>query len=263
MTAKWPAHWLWIWLTVIGLSCVGPSAAEPRWVTASQIGPTYVKADFRLDDRVLNALSHLDSTKSDLQTRLGLSIPSTPIELTLFRARRGMDAYIRSRVPEGVGRAALFVKSGNSSRVYAYYNSKLDVDLRHESTHAFLHAGLPYVPLWLDEGLAEYFEVEPRQRISGHPHLKSLKRAMWFRWKPNLERLESLSSLADMKEDEYRESWAWAHFMLHGPEPARTVLRTYLADIARGEFAGKLEPKLAAAVGDPGAALKAHLKAVR
>ncbi|GIT30210.1 MAG: hypothetical protein Ct9H300mP1_22560 [Planctomycetaceae bacterium] len=32
-------------------------------------------------------------------------------------------------------------------------------DLRHEFTHGVLHSSLKRVPLWLDEGLAEYFEV--------------------------------------------------------------------------------------------------------
>ena len=35
---------------------------------------------------------------------------------------------------------------------------QFEADLRHECTHALLHAALPYVPLWLDEGLASLYE---------------------------------------------------------------------------------------------------------
>ena len=48
--------------------------------------------------------------------------------------------------------------------VYAYRHPELPIDLRHECTHALLHANLPMVPLWLDEGLAEYFEMPEAER---------------------------------------------------------------------------------------------------
>ena len=72
-------------------------------------------------------------------------------------------------------RRALFVKSGSRGRVFAYEHEDLAVDVRHESTHALLHASLPMVPLWLDEGLAEYFEVAESQRAFDHPHSTALE----------------------------------------------------------------------------------------
>ena len=55
----------------------------------------------------------------------------------------------------------------------AYRNPEFGNDLRHECTHALLHAVLPAVPLWLDEGLAKYFEVQRASRAYGHPYLSS------------------------------------------------------------------------------------------
>ena len=40
----------------------------------------------------------------------------------------------------------------------------LRTDLRHELTHALLHGVLKDVPLWLDEGLAGFFELPPDAR---------------------------------------------------------------------------------------------------
>ena len=39
-------------------------------------------------------------------------------------------------------------------------------------------AALPFVPLWLDEGFAEYFETPAADRASGSPYLAGLKRAI-------------------------------------------------------------------------------------
>lgn len=238
-------------------------AQEPRWAVSQQIGEAYVKAEYRLDDRSLDALAHLSSTRSDLEQKLGLRIPQAPVEIHLFRSRGSFDRYVRRYVPQGAGRAALFVKNGDGGKVFAYYSSNIYIDMRHESTHAFLHASLPYVPLWLDEGLAEYFEVRPGARRTGHEHLRSLKRSIWFRWKPRIDRLESLQNLSDMREGEYRESWAWVHFMIEGPPEARRVLQDYLADIAAGRFPGAIAPRLRAVFPDLEKQLVSHLKSTK
>jgi hypothetical protein len=106
------------------------------------------------------------------------------------------------------------------------------------------------VPLWLDEGLAEYFEIPSDQRISGHSHLK---RIMWrarFGKVPSLEELEALAELPQMTQTHYQHSWAWVHFMLHGPPEANDELRKFLADIAANTPPGKLSDRLRRRVPD-------------
>jgi hypothetical protein len=149
-------------------------------------------------------------------------------------------------VPEGANRPALYVQGPDVGHVFVYRRWGFETDVRHECTHAVLHNSLPYIPLWLDEGLAEYFEEPPEDRAGNHPHLDSLRRAMFFGWRPNLRRLEELSSLTDMGAREYQESWAWAHFMLHGPDDVQAVLTEYLAAIQNGEYAGPLSDRLPA-----------------
>jgi hypothetical protein len=118
--------------------------------------------------------------------------------------------------------------------VYAYRNGDFDIDLRHETTHALLHAALPMVPLWLDEGLAEYFEVPEADRAAGNPHFKALKWNLRLGMIPKLETLESKSAVSDMGRTEYRYSWAWVHFMLHGPSEAHEELISYVAGLRTG-----------------------------
>jgi hypothetical protein len=115
--------------------------------------------------------------------------------------------------------------------VFAYRSEELEIDVRHESTHALLHASLPAVPLWLDEGLAEYFEVPEDDRPGRNPHLADLKWSLRLGLVPKLSTLENKHELSEMGRREYMFSWAWVHFMLHGPAEARQELVGYLADL--------------------------------
>ena len=47
-----------------------------------------------------------------------------------------------------------------------------------------------------------------------------------------------------MNGAEYREAWAWAHFLLHGPPEARTILLGYLAQLRHDAHPPPLTPQL-------------------
>ena len=113
--------------------------------------------------------------------------------------------------------------------MFAYQGEQFEIDLRHECTHALLHAALPQVPLWLDEGLAVYFQLPARQRAYDNPHLGPVAQDARRGRVPSLEALEKAGGMADMGLAEYRGSWAWVHFMLHGPAAAHEELIAYLA----------------------------------
>jgi hypothetical protein len=136
------------------------------------------------------------------------------------------------------------------------------VDLRHECTHALLHSVLPVVPLWLDEGLAKYFEVPASERAFGHPYFNDLK----WKWSLRLgmvrsiQSLEERDTLAELDAADYRYSWAWVHFMLHGPAPARAELVNYLACYQQSVPAGNLSTRLAQAVPNPTEQMIRHFK---
>ena len=144
--------------------------------------------------------------------------------------------------------------------VLAYRSRQLEVDLRHECTHALLHASLPLVPLWLDEGLAEYFEVAPGKRAFGNPHLNAVRFGAFWGRVPRLRDLESKSDLSEMKGAEYRNAWAWVHFMLHGSSEAHDELVRFLADIQAGEPPGLLSQRLAGRIADVDSAWLGHFR---
>jgi hypothetical protein len=186
----------------------------------------------------------LGQVQQSLSSALGVEPCREPIELYLFSDKSAYSLFIQQRFPQVPFRRALFVKGSGPGRVFAYRNRELEVDVRHESTHALLHGALPMVPLWLDEGLAEYFEVPPEQRADANPHLAAIKWNLRLGVAPRIVPLEQKRDLADMTATDYRNAWAWVHFMLHGPREAHQELVGFLADIHAGTPPGQLSKRL-------------------
>jgi hypothetical protein len=59
---------------------------------------------------------------------------------------------------------------------------------------------------------------------------------------------------------EYRYSWAWVHFMLHGPEAAHATLVRYLADIRGGTPTGPLSERFTHSMPDATDRMVQHFK---
>lgn len=232
-------------------------AAE--WVDTRVAGPFLCRADFPLDgiDPVLADLTQL---QSDLMRDLGIPPTQEWIELYLFADQTTYRAYLASRLPQVPYRRALYVKLEGPGMVFAYRSRELAVDLRHECMHALLHAVLPMVPLWLDEGLAEYYELPPNARVFDNPYLSSVRWSARFGIMPNLETLEKKGDLSEMGRTEYRAAWAWAHYMIHGPPAAHEELVRFLADIRAGTPPGQLSYRLQRRIGNLRADFCAHFK---
>lgn len=243
---------------------VATATVSADWADQRRAGAFEIRSEFALtDDEGRDLVREIETLKSDVESLLAISASDDPIQVSLFSSVRTYRDHLSQRVPEGVNRPALFVKGADMSRVYVYRRKGFSTDVRHECTHAVLHNALPFVPLWLDEGFAEYFETPAAQRSAGSPYLKSLKRSILFRWRPNLQRLEVLEELSDMQDDEYRESWAWVHFMLHGPPEVRQVLSDYLDDIRQGDATTPLSSRLAVVAPNYNQMLVHHLKTWR
>ena len=129
--------------------------------------------------------------------------------------------------------------------VFTFRSDRINLDLRHELTHALLHSVLKDVPLWLDEGLAEYYELPPGWNGLNRTHVRVLRERGI---RPDLAKLEQLSEVKDMDADRYREAWAWVYLMLRGSPRAKDVLLAYLQQLRTKPNAGPLQPRLADAV---------------
>ena len=202
----------------------------------------------------------LESLADEIVGRLEIPPPNEAIEVYLFRDGRAYEAHLRRRFPGVPMRRALFIKDDGPGMVFVRMGRDVNVDLRHECTHAVLHASLPLVPLWLDEGLAEYFEPGARRRVYSNPYLGTVRRNAWFGYVPSMSKLESKEDLSRFTAADYRNAWAWVHFMLHGPRAGREALKGYLADISGGVPPGRLSERLRREVPDLRRRFLSHFK---
>jgi hypothetical protein len=169
---------------------------------------------------------------------------------------------MKDRYPTLPVRRAFFIaeqkRAGTADelQVFTWLGEHLRTDLRHELTHAVLNGVLKCVPLWLDEGLAGYFEQPPANDGVNPAHVDALRRGPF---QPDLGRLEKIKDLRQMEKPEYRESWAWVHFCLRGDPKAKAALLAYLAALREKPEAVGLQPRLTEAIGDPDKALAEHL----
>jgi hypothetical protein len=210
-------------------------------------------------------IRNLQSLDRQVQETLGFRADpgENPIEVYILDDRQAFMHFLTFYYPELPPRRAFFLAQGPRRVVYTYLGDRLEEDLRHEATHALLHLAAAEIPLWLDEGLAEFFEG-PEERAGLNPeHLGRLPQDRAEGWKPDLARLETLKDVRQMTPRDYRESWAWIHCLLSNPGPGRTALLAYLEDLRRGKpDAPRLSGRLAA-TGFEAPRLIAHLDRIR
>lgn len=183
----------------------------------------------------------------------------------IFENRELFERFMQMKYPDLPRRRAFFVaqprRLGGSEDllVYTFWGDRIAQDLRHELTHALLHSVLKDVPLWLDEGLAEVFEVPAGWKGVNYQHIDQLLRGPDGATTLDLERLERLTKVNQMSPGEYREAWAWTHWMLHGQPQARKVLLAYLQELRTNPNPGPLQPRLSRVVPNLNAAAQAHV----
>lgn len=245
----------------------GPPDAEKAAAQAKRpakhwlrVGQYVFYSDSPLDqnDPLFRELGELPD---QIQTELHLPPGETLIQVFLFDAQDKYDAFLKARYPKFPNRRAYFVaepRTGTADDllVFTWMSENLRTDLRHELTHATLHSVLKGVPLWLDEGLAGFFELPPNHNGVNPSHLEVLRRGPF---QPDLSRLEKLGQVNQMEKPEYREAWAWVHLMLRGDPPARDVLLDYVQQLRTTSSPDPLLPKLRDALLDPNQALADHL----
>lgn len=249
----------WALTVICSLAGLVQARAESPWMDEASVAPFVFRSEFPLRD-VDGLVQELGELQADLHETLGLDFRDRPVEIHLFSGKWSYQKYVSSRSPGGEKRQALYLPGQDAGRVYAYRHRDLETDVRHEATHALLRNSLPYVPLWLDEGLAEYFEVPRGARLNDNPHRKSLQWAIRFGWKPRLEALEAKREMLDMGGKDYRDAWGWVHFLLHGPPEAREEMAAYFAEIDSGRAPVPLSERLKRRLPDLERRVIQHLK---
>jgi hypothetical protein len=220
-------------------------------------------SDFEVQKN-LPIFQELGGLGEQVYKELQLPPSGVTVQVYLFEDKERYERFMQLRHPDLPKRRAFFVvqprRIGGAEdlSVYTYWGDRIQQDLRHELTHALLHCALKDVPLWLDEGLAEFFEVPPGWNGINLQHTEQLRGQAKF----DLDRLELLSDVRQMNPSEYREAWAWTHLMLRSTPAARQALVTYLQDLRANPRPGPLRPRLERIFPNPDSVLAQHLAAI-
>lgn len=220
--------------------------------------------DFELD-RNDPLFAELEALPDQVFGELALPPTNAIVQVFLFDTQDRYERYMRAHYAKLPPRRAYMIaepRIGGSDelKVFTWMGDHLRTDLRHELTHALLHSVLKDVPLWLDEGLAGFFELPPESNGVNAQHLEQLARGPF---KPDLARLEKMTDVGEMQKPEYRESWAWVHLMLRENPAMRQVLRDYLQVLRTTAKPGPLLPRLKEVITDPDETLYDHLSHVQ
>ncbi len=222
--------------------------AAPELPARSSVvrGQLWVHSDLYLPRRH-RLIEEINAQRGVLATKLNLPTSDEPVHVYLFSSAEEFKRYVGANFPNFPTRRAFFVESDAKLAVYAYWGDRVAEDLRHEVTHGYLHSVVPRIPLWIDEGLAEYFEVPAGHHGRHEPHLQEIAEARAnIGWKPDLRRLERLGDASEMTQLDYAECWAWAHFLLESTPERQQALHAYLEALQGVEAVEPLSARLRA-----------------
>jgi hypothetical protein len=248
-------------------AAIVPWHAAPELPSRSEVqaGQLVIHADFPLAEQH-RIVRDLETLRVDVSQTLDMPISDEPVHLYLFENPQRYEAFVARQFPSFPARRAFFVETDTTLAVFAAWQDRVAEDLRHETTHGYVHAVVPTVPLWLDEGIAEFFEL-PRNEQGVHAaHVAHLQgRLIEGTWRPDLGRMEALASAGEMSQDHYAEAWCWTHWLLRTTPQRRRLLQDYLADLRRDVQTAPLSARLRYAEGagaDLAATLRAHVESL-
>lgn len=260
-TACPPRPWIaWIGLIALASGC---STLGDRGKTLvptgfqARTGPYLISSNRKIEPDA-PVVRQLRSVESEIQETLGLKVEvgDNPVEVYILDDRQAFAHFLQFYYPDIPPRRAFFLAGGEKRQIYTYFGDRLEEDLRHESTHALLHVAVGDIPLWLDEGLAEYFEGPADRGGVNAEHLVRLPADLQGGWTPDLARLESLRSVRQLSPRDYRESWAWVHYLLNDTRAHKAALLGYLADLRASPAAPPISQRLEGPTAGP---LVAHI----
>ncbi len=218
-------------------------------------------SDFPLKPN-LPLFKELSDLRDQVCKELQLPPSNTVIQVYLFEDEAKYVRYMQTRYADLPVRRAFFIKQPHSAGgaddlcVFTWWGNNIRKDLRHELTHGILHSVLKDVPIWLDEGLAQIYELPPESNGVNLDHMETIRRRPFH---ADLARLELLSDVKHMQQPEYRESWAWTHFLLRSSPETKTILLSYLQQLRNPTAPSPLYPKLKDVHSSPTEALADYL----
>jgi hypothetical protein len=235
--------------------------------------------------------AELKALRQRMQTDLRVSPPESEVRVYVFATRVRYESFVRAYIPtlsaRDVARHGVYLlrkgvphiflldseakkgtgpicRAGPSGASHPGAPGDLSSfsfaeSLRHELVHVTLNAVCPNLPIWLDEGLATYYESS--DNAAWRTDLAArVVRAQSGPWDADLGRLERRDRMQQMGPLDYAESWSWVHWLLNGPPPVQEVFGKYLADLRLDPTARGLDDRLRQLGSDPTRSWAEHFR---
>lgn len=247
-------------LSVIGGSGSLLFTVGDNWVGATEpsmtAGTQWLKFHYTA---VPGGFEHMLSELKQLPQRLS-EIYGSPaivraVNVLIFSDRQQYIDHIEKTLPQAPRRNSLFIVRSGRPTILAVQGSSLLQDLMHEAVHSLNHLTFrnTSMPLWMDEGIAEWAEdtVEKQSSVHGKALQQLLGGQRTLLPEPiSLKALEKIKSTTRADAVDYASSWAWCRFLLLSKYGCRGVWNRYLQDMKGGQQAGRLSHRLALTVPD-------------
>ena len=210
------------------------SVSKPRtWPVELEAGKFKIHCNFHLASAD-SLIKELLRTSESVTKLLHLPQPKTETHVVLFESSQEYGKYMRNYFPQLPQRRALYIQDRGPGMLFTYVHEELAEDLRHEVTHAILNdqlgKGNRQLPLWVDEGVAEYFEapqdlrfLNPKRTLETRSLLANSNQIR------AIEVLETYQDVSEFGDLEYRDSWLWIHFLIHRNQETRGLFIDWLS----------------------------------
>jgi len=241
-------------IPVMLLLTLAPAAAQAGQLRTLRSAHYLVHTD--LDHRLAEEMAkRLDAMYDEYARRLEqftMPNPDQKFEVYLFAKRDDYMKLTQNRYPNTGG---IFMSGRNLLAAFLEGQGRegLRRALQHEAFHQFTYTAIgPNVPIWLNEGMAQYFEegiwqgdgfmigqVAPR-RVRQLRHDMEKKQIVAFRAMLTMtddQWARNLTSNADRGATQYNQAWAMTHFLIHaanGDDKYRPRLLNMLKQIHAG-----------------------------
>jgi hypothetical protein len=193
----------------------------------------------------------------ELNQELGIAFRGLDVHILVFDSRRSLDEYLHRYYPGLRAANSMYIRDQGPGLILTWFHADWLVDVRHEATHALLHAKRASIPLWIDEGLAEYFEYPSGSSsgdsfaIKSHPvHTKLIHTQLRFGQFANLEEQERWDPNKRLSNQQYRDAWGSVAFLLNHSDQSKNEFRFYVKDLLENRASGNLSYRLQQTIPD-------------
>jgi hypothetical protein len=223
---------------------LGMARRGPRWAETHEVTSRHYVVRSDINERTCREIAdHLEGALKRFGARLGAAPKSDRrFEVYVFSGESSYHRYIR-RAWSGDGESTAGMYNPDLGQLLVWNvpdRRMLFETVRHEGFHQYLDQVVEDAPIWLNEGLAVYFENAafrrgPSREIVLHPeHIETLTDGG-----VELLPVEALLELSPPEfyaepERNYAEAWALVHYLLNSTRANRGRVEELLEQLREG-----------------------------